>query len=482
MWKGAAGHAFRNIDASNNLLPGGTPLSTDTLSHIYSVTKTFTAALVIELAQEGVLDLDAPVGNYIPLSYINPQLSDRVTLRQLMSHHTGFSDYVHDMKFLQSLAFNPNRMWRSHEAIAFAKKLAEPGTVYSYSSTNYVILGFIVETVTGRPVEQLYRERFLAPLSLKNTYLAAREDRGSRGKLAAPHDNLSPFNPIFYAFGKPLYPNAYTNISRFPFTAIMSSVHAGGAMVSNVDDMISWGSALFGGKATSQATLDIMLNSFPETNGIDGDLYGYGLTISKRMSDTEVFIGHGGSATGYRALLVHQPAKKITIAIASNFAAADVYAIARAIYEALPAYSCGESGAKIQLCFNGNSICVAKEALPALLKQGAFIGSCQSATKATTASASKALDQAKPLASIAAYPNPFRDNITLSFSVDKAGPVSLTIFDLQGKVITSLYEGTAEAGVHQVNLDSKQLPTTGIYIAKLNSASGVKTQRIVLTK
>lgn len=116
MWKGAAGHASRNIDASNNLLPGGTPLSTDTLSHIYSVTKTFTAALVIELAQEGVLDLDAPVGNYIPLSYINPQLSDRVTLRQLMSHHTGFSDYVHDMKFLQSLAFNPNRMEvsRSH--------------------------------------------------------------------------------------------------------------------------------------------------------------------------------------------------------------------------------------------------------------------------------------------------------------------------------------------------------------------------------
>ena len=402
-----------------------------------------------------------------------------------MSHQTGYSDYVYNPRFLQAVGFNPFRVWNTYEAITFATQQFPTGTV-SYSSTNYVILGAIIERMTGKAVEQHFRERFLAPLNLNNTYLAVREPHGSRATKAAPHDNLSPFNPLFQALGMPTYPNEVTNISRFPNIATQSSVHAGGAMVSNVDDMISWGVALFGGKATSQATLDIMLNSIPENTAPNGERYGYGLTISKRMSDTEEFIGHGGSATGYRALLVHQPAKKITIAIASNFAGADVYAIARALYEALPAYTCGENGDKILLCFNGNSICVAKEAVPALYKNGAFLGSCQPTTK--TFSVNETLEQSTmskeaSAVKISAYPNPFQNKVTLSFSSEKAGPVSLEIYDLQGNAVSRLYTGTVEAGVAQkVELSGSQLPASGIYLGKLTTADGVKTQRIVFTR
>lgn len=486
MWKGAAGYSSRNVGPYNNLLPGGSPLSTDTLSHIYSVTKTFTAALVIELAQEGLLDLDAPVSRYMPIfAMINPGLNSSVTLRQLMSHQTGYSDYVYSPKFQQAIGFNPSRIWKSFEAIAFASQLFEPGSGYLYSSTNYVILGAIVEAVTRKPVEEHYRTRFLEPLGMKNTYLAAREARGSRGYLASPHDNLSAFNPIFYYLGMPLYPNEVTNISKFPLTAIMSSVHAGGAMVSNVDDMIIWGDALFSGRATSQATLNIMLNSFPQSGDNNGEFYGYGLTKNNKISTTEEFIGHSGRATGYRALLVHQPEKKITIAIASNFTAADVYAIAKALYEALPAYSCGENGGKIQLCFNGKSICVAKEAAPVIIRNGAFLGACQ---PASTAEASRTLGQAEAnvsenISGLSVYPNPFQDQVTLNFTVETAGQASLVIYDLKGKAVATLFEGPAEAGVQQrAQLSSKQLPAPGLYLSKLTTASGIKTKKIMFTR
>src|SRR3982751_3244006 len=93
-WQGASGFASRNIDASNNLLSGGTPFSTSTLSRAYSVTKSFTAALVLELAKEGIFSLDNPVSNFIPLSLINPGLNSSVTIRQLLAHESGYSDFL----------------------------------------------------------------------------------------------------------------------------------------------------------------------------------------------------------------------------------------------------------------------------------------------------------------------------------------------------------------------------------------------------
>ncbi|MEO8765941.1 MAG: serine hydrolase, partial [Ginsengibacter sp.] len=81
-WQGATGYAARNVDPQNNLLPGGTPFTTHTLSRIYSVTKTFTASLVLELAREGAFALDDSIATYIPVKAINPGLNSKVTIRQ----------------------------------------------------------------------------------------------------------------------------------------------------------------------------------------------------------------------------------------------------------------------------------------------------------------------------------------------------------------------------------------------------------------
>ncbi len=95
LWQGATGYAARKVDDQNNLVPGGTPFTINTLSRIYSITKTFTAPLVLELAKEGVFRLEDPVSKYIPLNLINPGLDGSVTIKQLLAHESGYSNGVH---------------------------------------------------------------------------------------------------------------------------------------------------------------------------------------------------------------------------------------------------------------------------------------------------------------------------------------------------------------------------------------------------
>ncbi|WP_146904205.1 serine hydrolase, partial [Adhaeribacter aerolatus] len=334
-WQGATGYAARNIDPQNNLLPGGIPFTPNTLSYMYSVTKTFTAALVLELVQEGVFGLDDPVSKYLPLNQINPRLNSAATIRQLLAHESGFSDYTIEPQLAILVAAQPTRVWTAAEAISFTNQLFPTGSNRRYSSTNYIILGAMIEAVTQKRLEQHYRERFFNPLGLESMYMGIREPHGNRGLLASPHDNLSPFNPVFIQTGQPIFPNAYTNISRFPLTGLVSLAFSGGGLVSDAKDLAEWGSALFGGRATSKATLDLMLNSFNTTPDVNGNYLGYGIKIIPHISSTEKFLGHNGDAPGYRSVMVHQPERKVTLAVLSNFGGADPYAIARALYQAL---------------------------------------------------------------------------------------------------------------------------------------------------
>jgi D-alanyl-D-alanine carboxypeptidase len=261
-WQGATGYAARNVDAQNNLLPGGTAFTTDTLSRIYSVTKTFTAALTLELANAGAFKLSDPITKYLPLlNAYNPNISGAVTIHQLLAHESGYSDYTDEVQLQIAVAFDPTHIWTPYEMVSFVHQIAQPGAVRKYSSTNYILLGAIIESATGKPVEQYFRQRFFDKLNLHSMFLGGREAIGNRGNLASPHDNISPFNPIFQLTGQPTFPDAYTNISRFPMDGIVSLAFTGGGIVSNAGDLAEWGNSLFGGRATSKATLDTMLHS-----------------------------------------------------------------------------------------------------------------------------------------------------------------------------------------------------------------------------
>ncbi|HEY6979131.1 MAG TPA: serine hydrolase [Chitinophagaceae bacterium] len=485
-WQGAAGFAARNIDAQNNLLQGGTRFTPDTLSRMYSITKTFTAPLVLELAKEGVFKLGEPISKYLPLiNTVNPNINSNVTIRQLLAHESGYSNYTDEIDLQIAVAAQPTHIWTPYEMLSFIHQIAPPGAERRYSSTNYILLGAIIEAATGKPVEQYFRKRFFNKLGLTSMFLGGRESIGSRGYLASPHDNISAFNPIFQATGQPTFPDAYTNISRFPMDAIVSLAFTGGGIVSNIADLAEWGNALFSGRATSKSTINTMLNSISPTPDEDGDRLGYGIFVTTRISATDYFVGHDGRAPGYRSVMFYQPDRKMTIAVMTNYYGADAYAVAKALYEALPGFLCGEKkDDKVEVCFDGKTMCMSRKNAACFIQKGAYLGSCNDciAQPANTSVRSDASALKQLQDKLVAFPNPFTDHITLSFSVTQPGHATLIIYDMNGKLVSTLFNGIAEKGaLHQVKLEASKL-AAGIYIARLQTAEGISQQKIVLRK
>jgi len=488
-WQGATGHAARNVDGNNNLLPGGTSFETSTLSRMYSVTKTFTAALVLELVKEGVFSLQDPVSKFIPfLNAVNPELNSAVTIHQLLAHESGYSNYSDEQQLQIAVAFQPTHQWTVFEMLTFVHQTDAPGTVRKYSNTNYPVLGIIVEIATGLPLEQHFRQRFFSPLQLNSIYFDAREPQWPGTVLASPHDNISPFNPIFSFTGQPTFPNTITNISAFPFTAISTLEFASGGLISNVADMAEWGNSLFGGRATSQSTLDEMTNSISPTPDQDGDFLGYGVFRTTRISATEVFIGHDGNAPGYRSVMFYQPDRKMTIAILTNYRGAKLYDVAKALYVALPPFICGNKNKKedkIMICFNGNELCIDRTAAVGFIEKGAYLGGCgaEALTKTVTNILPGEKNQLLPNnAIINVYPNPSSTHATIFFKTLNAGKVNLQLYDIQGKLLKIIYEGILEKGIVQkAEMETEKLPA-GIYVTRLQTQNGVSEKKIVIKR
>lgn len=481
-WQGATGYAARNVDADNNLQSGGTSFTTAHLSRAYSVTKSFTAALVLELAKEGALALGSKVSEFLPLSSINPRLNQDVTVAQLLAHESGYSDFLTDISFQVAVAFQPTRTWNPFETISFANQLQEPGSVRKYSSTNYIMLGAIVEAATGKPIAEHFRERFFKPLQLSSMYLAGREP-AVPGTLAVPHDNISALNPIFYVTGQPLFPDAFTNISRFPFTAIESVAFTSGGIVSTAADLATWGNALFTGKATSATTLSRMMESIAATPDEDGDFLGYGIWRSTKISASDEFFGHDGSATGYRSVMFYQPQKKLTIAIMTNYAGAALYDVAKALYEALPEFTCGnKKDEQVLVCWNGKAHCVARAAAANLIDKGAWLGGCATAPAAFRKSLQTRENAAAVAPMVTATPNPVRGNTSISFKAAADGQVVLELFDVNGKRIAGLFQGWLRKNqVRQLTLRPDKLQA-GVYLLRMATASGIGQQKIIVTQ
>jgi D-alanyl-D-alanine carboxypeptidase len=177
---GAAMVALVDEDGSVNYASkgsdwGGARLTPDAAFRIGSITKTFTAVVVLMLVDEGVIDLDEEAAEYVARVVV----PEGVTVRDLLQHTSGIPNYTAgpDNPVLTSQD-NPERVWSPEELIALVEDrrvLKEPGTAFSYSNTNYAILGILVEEVTGMPFATVLRNRILDRLELDATYPAANE-------------------------------------------------------------------------------------------------------------------------------------------------------------------------------------------------------------------------------------------------------------------------------------------------------------------
>ncbi|HEX6288820.1 MAG TPA: serine hydrolase, partial [Herpetosiphonaceae bacterium] len=167
-WSGASGVADRR---------DGRPMEADTLIRISSITKMFTAVVVLQLAEEGRIDLDTPISAWLP--EIVP-LADRTTVRHLLSHRSGIFDYLEDSEFFIEAYQNPERTYTPRELVGMVDQYGaafEPGSAgaWKYSSTNYIILGLLVEQVTGRLLAEEMRQRIMTPLDLRHTFFTPDE-------------------------------------------------------------------------------------------------------------------------------------------------------------------------------------------------------------------------------------------------------------------------------------------------------------------
>ncbi|HEY5408064.1 MAG TPA: serine hydrolase [Ginsengibacter sp.] len=484
-WEGATGYAARNVDENNNVVAGGTPFKVNTLSRIYSITKTFTSPLVLELANEGAFSLDDLISKYIPVNTINPDLNSNVTIRQLLAHESGYSDFTDEINLEIAVAAQPNHVWLPYEMLSFVHQETPVGTVRKYSSTNYVLLGAIIETVTGKKVEDFYRHRFFNPLGLKSMYFDIREQNPTNRILAAPHDNISAFDPVFLQTGQPTFPDAYTNISMFPYTAISSLGFTGGAIISDVKDVAAWSSALFNGKATGRKILNTMLQSISPDADEDGDRLGYGVILSKKISGSYDFYGHDGNAPGYRSVMFYQPDKKLTLVILTNYHGADIYAVAKALYNAVPDFNCdNKKEDKVAICFYGKNLCLPRVAASWFIAYGATLGACDDKCSVPFAREDAALNSKLQIASNnlevqGVFPNPFTTSVTFSFKSQDAGQASIRLYDMNGKMVATVFNGfTQKDIVQKINFDGSRLPA-GIYLSRLQTASGTSEQRVV---
>jgi hypothetical protein len=369
--------------------------------------------------------------------------------------------------------------------LSFVHQINPVGAVRKYSSTNYVLLGAIIETATGKKVEDFYRDRFFNPLGLKSMYFDVREPNPNNKILAAPHDNISAFNPVFLQTGQPTFPDAYTNISTFPYTAIASLGFTGGAIVSDVKDVAEWSSDLFSGKATGNKILNTMLQSISPNPDEDGDRLGYGLFLSKKISGVYDFYGHDGNAPGYRSVMFYQPDKKLTLVILTNYHGADIYAIAKALYNAVPDFICeNKKNEKVTICFHGKNLCMPRNAASRLIAQGGTLGACDEKHSVPFAEEEATLNPKSAFASKntefqGAFPNPFTNSVTFSFKTQESGTASIRLYDMNGKMVATVFNGYVQKGiVQQIHFDGSKLPA-GTYISRLQTSSANWEQKLV---
>ncbi|MEY9484380.1 D-alanyl-D-alanine carboxypeptidase [Streptomyces calvus] len=258
-----------------------TPMDTGRRFRAGSVTKTFTAVVLLQLVAEGRVDLDAPAGRYLP----QPLPDDRITVRHLLSHRSGLYDYTNDMFQHTVPGFEAVRtkVFSHQELIdlSTAHPLNHaPGAAYSYSNTNFVVLGQLIEHVTGTPIATHYRERILEPLQLENTsYVHPRTTiTGShaRGYLRPDDTTL------------PLVDSTEQTVSW---------AQSAGAVISDAADLNRFFSALLSGGLLPERQLRDMTTMVPVT--ADGkQSYGLGLRGRQLSCGTTVY-GHTGTVQGY---------------------------------------------------------------------------------------------------------------------------------------------------------------------------------------
>ena len=294
----------------------------DTHFRIASNTKTMTAAVVVQLAQEGRLGLDDPVSKYVA----GVPDGENITIAQLLEMRSGLYNYTNAPELAATIDRNPTKAWTAAEllAIAFAHPSNfPPGTEYEYNNTNYALLGLVIEKVDARPLAAAMKQRLFEPLAMRNTVLPA----STSNTMPAPYSHGYLFGSSSVAlYGMPPYsakekseaeagtlqPTDYTGVNH-------SFAAAAGGVISTADDLATWIQALVAGRVLHGEYLRRWLDSpRPEDPRKPAQGYGYGISQLSWGPNTIYF--HGGETPGYNSKISYDPINQMTLVVWTNLA------------------------------------------------------------------------------------------------------------------------------------------------------------------
>jgi D-alanyl-D-alanine carboxypeptidase len=302
-WTGASGRSEIGATAR-----AATP---ETSFVVGSITKTFVATLVVQLASEGRLSLDDPLSRWLP-RYPN---AAAITIRELLNHTSGIYNYFEHPKYEALVFKRPNHRWTTTEILSLTgKPYFAPGKGYHYSNTNYVLLGLIAERITGRSLAVEIRRRFLTPLGMGHTHFQDEEPVPVRGAMGYLYNGNRSFKGL------------WDGSSERPNTSAATVAWAAGAMVSTAGDLATWTRALYGGKVLQPQWLTQML-SF--------GTYGYGLGVRSVTIAGQPAWGHAGSLRGFTAATWYLPLQQVTVSVTTNRGRIDPNGIAARLAQAV---------------------------------------------------------------------------------------------------------------------------------------------------
>ncbi len=287
---------------------------------IASITKTMTAAVILQLAQEGKLRLADPVSKYVA----GVPNGENITIAQLLEMRSGLYNYTNAPRLAKSLDNKPTRIWRPRELLAMAfahPPNFPPGTSNEYSNTNYVLLGLIAEKLDGRPLATVMQKRLFGPLGMKDTLLPASTSNSIPkpyahgylyGSSSVALTGTPEYTPEFQAKVRAgtVLPNDYTGVNH-------SFAKAPGGVISTADDLDTWIRALVGGRVLNAKYQRIWRNS-PQLENPDNPYNWYGYGISQLRWGPNVIYLHGGETPGYNSEALHDPTNNMTLVVWAN--------------------------------------------------------------------------------------------------------------------------------------------------------------------
>jgi CubicO group peptidase (beta-lactamase class C family) len=285
------------------------PNQPDTKHRLGSITKQFTAMLIMQLVEQGKLKLDVPISTYLP-DYPKKN-GDIITLHHLLTHSSGTPNMTSFPGFVKDFMHNSYNPLQLVNLFADSTLEFKPGERFAYSNSGYILLGYIIEKVTGKSYEQVLQENIFSPLNMHNT--------GYDHHATLLKNRASGYEKVG---------QNYVNAKFID----MSVPYAAGSMYSTVEDLYLWDQALYGNQLLRKENKELL---FAKHIPSGGSHYGYGWGIGEislgNTAERIQTVGHGGGINGFNTQITRIPSDKSFIVLLNNTGGAPLNDMTNAI-------------------------------------------------------------------------------------------------------------------------------------------------------